>query len=139
LTPKDRKYLLGELDYRTAQGERDRGQGIRNRVRAGLLDLELLFRHLDSHDRELIFTKPLPFRPPSLHQQYAAGIVDAEGDTRLVEATEYAFAFLYAGLRELDIDHEWELERALAHGEHDLLSSPFGIENLNVTRSPATP
>ena len=56
LTETDRKYLLGEIEYEDKQQQRNRRRYIRDRVRNGIIDFELLDM-LEDRDRKQIFSE----------------------------------------------------------------------------------
>lgn len=62
LTPDDEAFLLGETENDPATN-RDTRYRIRNRLRRGLLDLDLLYEHLPARDRSRIFGDLYEDRP----------------------------------------------------------------------------
>lgn len=96
LSPADRAYLRGEADLASVQSERNARARIRDRVRDGLLDFELLVEHLSERDRGLVFEERL----------------DAEG-TAAFDALVSAVAFLYAGVGDTDLTFETVLSEGV--------------------------
>lgn len=54
LTPEDRKFLLGKIDYEHPQSARRRRAKIRERVTNAFLDFDIL-RYMEERDRDQIF------------------------------------------------------------------------------------
>lgn len=105
LTYDDREYLFGEKDVEGAAEDQLR-QRLRDRVRNGLLDFELLLARLEDRDIATIFEDVTP--PP-----WPEGGDDGEG----FRSVEYALAFLYHGVSEYSrVDFEAALEDAIREG-----------------------
>ena len=65
LSPRDRKYLLGEADIDPrSQAARNVRAAIRDRLENAILDCTLLFRHLEGRDRQKVFDELTGGRPP---------------------------------------------------------------------------
>jgi hypothetical protein len=56
LTPTDREYLRGEIDYENQETDAHRRRDIRDRTKNSIRDFKLLFRELEEQEREKIFT-----------------------------------------------------------------------------------
>jgi glycerophosphoryl diester phosphodiesterase len=66
LSPRDRRYLLGEADVSSSsQEERNIRAAIRDRLANAILDFSLLFQHMEDRDRRQVFDKLMGERPPS--------------------------------------------------------------------------
>jgi hypothetical protein len=88
LTERDRKFLLGEKEYTGENAKQMRYQArraIRERARAALFDMQLLFDVLDEHELEKVFQ--LPQEPD-----------DVDERAEFKGALEDTLAYLYLGV-----------------------------------------
>lgn len=99
LSPADRAYLRGESDFASAQSERNARARIRERVRAGLYDADLLADALSGRDRELVFEKYFG------------------GDPAGIRALIGAVAFLYRGAEDAGLSFETLVEEGVSRAE----------------------
>jgi len=102
LTYDDREYLLDQKDV-TGGSEIQLRQRLRDRIRNGLLDFELLLYCLDDQDVQTIFSNISgPFRT-----------IGTDG-REVHDGAKYTLAFLYFGITEFSqVDFEELLEAAI--------------------------
>jgi len=106
LTYDDRAYLLGEKDL-DETGEQQLRQRLRDRIRNGLLDFELLIGRLDENDIETIAADITP--PPW----------ESDGEERAYRSIQLPLAFLYYMVSEhTPVSFDRLLETAIEGGTH---------------------
>lgn len=105
LSPADRAYLRGETELASKQSKRNARARIRNRIRNGIFDLELLVEHLEERDRELLFAEQFE---------------EMDG-TAAFDALVSAMAFLYRGIDDTSLAFETVLREGInvAEAEDD--------------------
>lgn len=90
LTENHREYLRGEREL-SGNTKWSTDSRIRDRIRAGIQDFDLLFNQLPADQRQQIFEK----RPKSRNADAQVGVQNA-----IMHGTKYNFAFTYLGLRD---------------------------------------
>lgn len=108
LTRSDREYLLGEKEYKSNEAEINKRRDIRNRIKNGILDFELIDRYFPDKDRDKLFS------------EITDGTESEQHD--FVDAVEALIAWLYVGLRKGGFNAKAIFERGIQRGESD-----FGI------------
>ncbi|USZ71204.1 hypothetical protein [Natronosalvus halobius] len=106
LSPADRAYLLGEREMSHDQSRRNAEARIRRRIRAGVLDFDLLLHTLSEKDRRQVFER--------------SGTDEGEA---LLGAVRAMVAFAYLGLEESGTNFEEILEPAVRGSEEYLAAS----------------
>jgi len=111
LTPADRAYLLGETEMSHEQSKRNAEARIRNRIREGIVDFDLLVHSLDRKDRRQIFES-------------------TADDETFVDGVTAMLSFAYIGLKEQGVDFDRVLVPAISGAER-----AYGIDqrSANVT------
>ncbi|MBX0322933.1 hypothetical protein EGH21_07820 [Halomicroarcula sp. F13] len=105
LTYDDREYLLGEKDISDAS-ETQLRQRMRDRIRNGLVDFELLFHYLDDRDLQTIFSDIT--EPP-----------EGSEISEVYDGIRWALAFSYYGITEhTHVNFERLLEEAIEIGSN---------------------
>ncbi|HMB51303.1 MAG TPA: hypothetical protein VKM69_11655 [Natronoarchaeum rubrum] len=112
LTPADRGYLLGETEMSHEQSKRNAEARIRNRIREGIVDFDLLVHSLDRKDRRQVFESA------------------TDDDETFVDGVTAMLSFAYIGLKEQGVDFERVLVPAVSGAER-----AYGIDqqSANVT------
>ncbi|SNZ06535.1 hypothetical protein SAMN06269185_1203 [Natronoarchaeum philippinense] len=111
LTPADRAYLLGEAEMSHEQSKRNAEARIRDRIREGIVDFDLLVHSLDRRDRRQVFER-------------------ATDEETFLDGITAMLSFAYIGLKEQGVDFERALVPAIEGAER-----AYGIDqqSANVT------
>lgn len=112
LSPADRGYLLGEREMSHDQSRRNAEARIRNRVRDGILDFDLLLHTLSRKDREQVFA-------------------DVHTDDAFLDGLRAMVAFAYVGASEQGLPFEEVLVPAVRNSEEAIAAKQAG-ENVSV-------
>lgn len=107
LSPADRAYLLGEREMSHDQSRRNAEARIRNRIRDGILDFDLLLHTLAAKDREQVFA-------------------DVHTDDELLDGLRAMIAFAYVGAREQGLPFEEVLVPAVRSSEEAIAAKRAG-------------
>lgn len=118
LTPTDRSFLRGEIEYEYKQQYSNRWADIRERITNGLLDFNEIRYALRDKDRKLIFREP----------GESAGVKDPP----FYNAIEAMIYWAYYGLREQRYDFEGLLTDAVEQVERDFARQYWG-ESVDAT------
>jgi hypothetical protein len=128
LTPTDRAFLRGEIEYDHKQQVTDRYRGIRNRIANGLLDFTAIQHLLREKERKRIFRDPSD----------AAGVEDPA----FFENLHSMFYWTYFGLKEQNYDFQGLLTEVVEQAEEDFARKYWGESvdvsvqfNVDITRS----
>jgi len=128
LTPTDRAFLRGEIEYDHKQQVTDRYRGIRNRIANGLLDFTAIQHLLREKERKRIFRDPSD----------AAGVEDPAFFKNL----HSMFYWTYFGLKEQNYDFQGLLTEVVEQAEEDFARKYWGESvdvsvqfNVDITRS----
>lgn len=128
LTPTDRAFLRGEIEYDHKQQVTDRYRGIRNRIANGLLDFTAIQHLLREKERKRIFRDPSD----------AAGVEDPA----FFENLNSMFYWTYFGLKEQNYDFQGLLTDVVEQAEEDFARKYWGESvdvsvqfNVDITRS----
>lgn len=113
ISPEDRIFLLvNGRNIRTKQSRINTRSRIRRRIRAMILDFELINKNLSDHDRRLVFRE----RGGGEDYQFEQGL-------------KHTIQFLYRGIRETDgLDAKSIFETAIHNAEQARLDVPAIIE-----------
>jgi hypothetical protein len=107
LTYADREYLLGEKEV-TGPSETQLRQRLRDRIRNGLLDFELLLSTLDDQDIRTIFS--------NVSEDYRAM---SDRQRQAYDGAKFTLAFLYFGISEFaQMEFEDLVESAIEYSSH---------------------
>ncbi|MCU4926356.1 hypothetical protein OB905_10220 [Halobacteria archaeon AArc-dxtr1] len=104
LSPADRAYLLGEREMSHDQSARNAEARIRRRIRAAVLDFDLLLHTLPEKDRKQVFEATLT-------------------DDAVLDGLRATVAFVYLGLARYGVDFEDVLEPGVASAEEYLAAT----------------
>ncbi|SER17814.1 hypothetical protein [Natrinema salaciae] len=104
LSPADRAYLLGEREMSHEQSKRNAEARIRRRIRAGVLDFDLLLHTLPEKDRRQLFGRTAT-------------------DEAFLDGLRAMIAFTYLGLESHGVDFEEVLEPAVRSSEEYLAAT----------------
>jgi len=106
LSPADRAFLLGETEMSHEQSRRNAAARIRNRIRLGIEDCNLLAHTLAASDRQ--------------------GVFAAVDDPAFVDGVSAMLYLTYLGLKEQGIDFERVLEPAVRRAEEVYAAETLG-------------
>lgn len=121
LTPDDREFLKGEKKYQNEQSERDARYRIRSRIKDAILDFSILLHHLDSRDREQVFSAYEDVGGLSRTDEEVSG----EAFRSLVEATMFkkgisdAISFFILGVEDTNEVVDSVIESGIAGAEEE--------------------
>ncbi|WP_265108760.1 hypothetical protein [Halosolutus halophilus] len=104
LSPADRAYLLGEREMDHEQSKRNAEARIRRRIRAGVLDFDLLLHTLPAKDRRQVFEATTT-------------------DDAFLDGLRAMVAFVYLGTERYGVDFEDVLEPAIRSSEEFLAAT----------------
>lgn len=117
LSPTDRKFLAGKIEYAHQQSETDRRREIRHRIQDAILDFSLLAAHLEDKDFDRVFD----VEESSSARRRSIG-----------KGVTHALAFLYAGTRDSVPDFQRYLEDGVSIGEEYLTDTPRVVVDVDV-------
>lgn len=124
LTPAQREYLRGKKEFENDQSERDMRYKIRERVKNGLLDFELLADELEPRDRKQIFKD---VRPAALRGDEHINVEEMPQIDEL-EGLVHTIAFLYLAARDADLPFEKAVELGITEANFERPFVPSEVE-----------
>jgi len=124
LTQGQREYLRGEKEFKNEQSERDIRYEIRERIKDGLLDFELLADELEPRDRKQIFKD---VRPAALRGDEHVN-VDEMPQRDEMEGLVHTVAFLYLAARDADLPFEKVVELGISEANFERPFVPSDVE-----------
>ena len=124
LTRGQREYLRGEKEFENEQSERDIRYEIRERIKNGLLDFELLADELEPRDRKQIFKD---VRPAALRGDEHVN-VDEMPQMDEMEGLVHTVAFLYLAARDADLPFEKVIELGISEANFERPFVPSDVE-----------
>jgi hypothetical protein len=124
LTRRQREYLRSEKEFESGQSERDMRYKIRERIKNGLLDFELLADELEPRDRKQIFKD---VRTAALRGDEHVN-VDEMPQRDEVEGLVHTVAFLYLAARDADLPFEKVIELGISEANFERPFVPSDVE-----------